>query len=69
MDDVVINGKKYIILEEVLKRVGLKQAKLYEMLRYDRFPQPFKPISRAYWLESDIDNFIKEKTQKELSNE
>jgi predicted DNA-binding transcriptional regulator AlpA len=58
-----INGEKYLSLKEVLKVINISQASLYEKLRYNCFPKPFKPESRSFWKESEIEEY-KEKNRK-----
>lgn len=53
-----INGDEYFSLEEVLERVKMSQASLYEKMRYDRFPKPFKPETRSFWKKSEIEAYI-----------
>lgn len=67
---IKIDDNEYLELEEVLKMTGMKQASLYEKVRYHCFPQPEKKQieikflrKRNLWKKSDIENYI-ESTRK-----
>ena len=45
-------------IDDVTAIVGFKKNKIYELMRHEKFPRPIKSLSRVYWLESDISNFV-----------
>ena len=56
------NKPRLIRRSEVVARVGLCKASIYNRMRAGEFPKPI-PIGggRVAWLESDIDDWITEK--------
>jgi predicted DNA-binding transcriptional regulator AlpA len=60
-----INGEKCLSLKEVLEIVNTSQASLYEKLRYNCFPKPFKPESRSFWKESGVDAYLEKTREKD----
>ena len=60
-----IDGVEYLTLPEVLELVHMSQASIYERMRYDRFPQPYKPEYRTFWKRSEIEDYIKASKKKD----
>jgi len=51
--------------KEVEKKVGLKQAKIYLLIKEGRFPLPIKlSIRTVGWVESELDNWLNEKVKE-----
>jgi prophage regulatory protein len=49
---------RLIDLPEVLRRVPLCRARIYQLIRAGEFPQQIKLGSRSCWLEREIDDWI-----------
>jgi predicted DNA-binding transcriptional regulator AlpA len=58
---MIIDGEKYLLLDEVLKKIEMSQSLLYIKMKYDRFPKPLKP---RVWKESEIDEYLERTREK-----
>ena len=58
IDDISINGEKYLRLEDVLKVTEMKQSTLYALMKYGHFPASFNMKIRALWKRSEIEEYI-----------
>lgn len=54
-----LDGEEVLETSQVVARTHLNLNKLYELLRYDRFPKPIKYKNKNIWKKSDIDDYIK----------
>ena len=53
---------RFLRLPEVMKRVGYKRTRLYDLMKDGRFPEPVSLGARAIaWLSSDIENWMTER--------
>jgi predicted DNA-binding transcriptional regulator AlpA len=59
--DIIIDGEKYLNLEEILKITGIKQTELYGRMKYGDFPKPEYKKIRALWKKSVIEEYIESK--------
>ena len=51
--------------KEVEKKVGLKQAKIYLLVKEGVFPLPIKLSTRTVgWVESELDDWLNEKIKE-----
>lgn len=50
---------KRLRLPSVIDKVGLAKATIYLKIKNNQFPKPRKDGRVSYWLESDIDEWIK----------
>ncbi len=58
---VQADGETVYDVEELRKITGLNINKIYELLRYERFPLPIKVRNKNFWKKSDIDNYLETK--------
>tara|TARA_R110002126_G_scaffold16527_34_gene66128 strand:- start:1510 stop:1719 length:210 start_codon:yes stop_codon:yes gene_type:complete len=59
---IAINKPRLIRRAEVIARVGLCKASIYNRMNAGEFPRPISiGGGRVAWLESDIDNWITER--------
>ncbi|WP_410677666.1 helix-turn-helix transcriptional regulator [Avibacterium paragallinarum] len=57
--------ERFISLNEVLERTSLSKSTIYNYMRKNKFPKSITISSnRVVWVESEIDNWIKEKLDK-----
>jgi predicted DNA-binding transcriptional regulator AlpA len=61
----LIDGEEVIGVKTVLEITGLNNTKLYELLRYDRFPKPLKVGNKSFWKRAEIEAYI-ESTRKSV---
>ena len=53
---------RFLRLPEVMKRVGYKRTRLYDLMKDGHFPEPVSLGARAVaWLSSDIENWRTER--------
>jgi predicted DNA-binding transcriptional regulator AlpA len=67
--NVIIENDEYIDLEEVLQKVGMKQANLYIKMRYNAFPKPRKLPGTSFWRRSEIDAYLESTRSEETGND
>lgn len=61
--------ERFIKLEEVMYRTGLKTTSIYTLMNQGRFPKNIKLTNdRVGWLESDIDRWIDERIKASMGN-
>jgi predicted DNA-binding transcriptional regulator AlpA len=53
-----IDGEEVLDIKGVSKMTGLNINKVYELLRYDRFPKPIVVKNKNFWKESEIEEYI-----------
>lgn len=46
-------------LPSVVQRVGFKRSKIYSLLAKNEFPQPRRIGGGVFWLDDDIDAFVR----------
>ena len=59
-------GLRIVRHAQVREKIGLSEAKLFDMIAKGIFPKPFKLVSggRAVgWIESDVDQWILDRKQ------
>ena len=54
-------GDRFLALSEVEQRINRKSSTIYNLMRSGRFPKKYK----FGWLESEIDQFIKDECEHE----
>jgi predicted DNA-binding transcriptional regulator AlpA len=59
----LIDGVEVLDVKAVLELTGLHNTKLYELLRYDRFPKPLVVKNKNFWKKSEIEEYM-ESTRK-----
>ena len=55
---------KILRIKDVVERVGFAKSTIYELIKKNKFPKPFKiiPNGRASgWFENDIENWISDR--------
>jgi predicted DNA-binding transcriptional regulator AlpA len=52
---VIVEGEKYLFLDELLKKIEISQSLLYVKMKYGNFP---KPTKLRIWKESEIDEYL-----------
>jgi predicted DNA-binding transcriptional regulator AlpA len=62
----LVEDESYITLEDVEKRVGLKEASIGTLVRFGHFPQPIKFEIRRAWKESEIEEYIEKNRKGEI---
>ena len=61
--------ERFIKLDEVIYRTGLKTTMIYTLMNQGRFPKNIKLTNdRVGWLESDIDRWIDERIKASIGN-
>ena len=61
--------ERFIKLDEVIYRTGLKTTSIYTLMNQGRFPKNIKLTKdRVGWLESDIDRWIDERIKASIGN-
>ena len=61
--------ERFIKLDEVIYRTGLKTTSIYTLMNQGRFPKNIKLTNdRVGWLESDIDRWIDERIKARMGN-
>ncbi len=61
--------ERFIKLDEVIYRTGLKTTSIYTLMNQGRFPKNIKLTNdRVGWLESDIDRWIDERIKASIGN-
>lgn len=61
--------ERFIKLDEVMYRTGLKTTSIYTLMNQGRFPKNIKLTNdRVGWLESDIDRWIDERIKASMGN-
>lgn len=56
------NKERFINIDEVEHRTGLKKTAIYEQMKKGLFPENINiSLNRVVWLESEIDDWIAEK--------
>ena len=55
---LIVDNEEYLILEEVEKLVGLKEASIAMRVRFSDFPKPVKLEIRQAWKRSEIEDYI-----------
>ncbi len=61
--------ERFIKLDEVIYRTGLKTTSIYTLMNQGRFPKNIKLTNdRVGWLESDIDRWIDERIKASMGN-
>lgn len=61
--------ERFIKLDEVMYRTGLKTTSIYTLMNQGRFPKNIKLTNdRVGWLESDIDRWIDERIKASIGN-
>ena len=61
--EIIFGGEKYISIDEVLRILGIKEYKLYELMDRNEISKPLKPDPRAFWKLSEIEEYM-EKTRR-----
>ena len=57
---------RFIRLEEVMHRTGLKKTSIYSKMKAQKFPQKIDlGGNNVAWLESDIDDWINQKINEQ----
>lgn len=62
-----IPNKRVLRSKHVVGRVKLSRSGVYELVKKDQFPKPFKLVQggrASGWLESDIDEWIDSRASK-----
>jgi predicted DNA-binding transcriptional regulator AlpA len=60
---VQIDGEDVLDIKDVSEMTGLNLNKIYELLRYDRFPKPLVVKNKNFWKRAEIESYI-ESTRK-----
>jgi predicted DNA-binding transcriptional regulator AlpA len=58
---LLIGGEESLNLQDVCKITGITMSKLYELLRYDLFPNPIRIGRKNFWKKSDIEAYLESK--------
>jgi predicted DNA-binding transcriptional regulator AlpA len=53
-----IDGTEVIDIAKVSQITGYNLNKLYELLRYNLFPEPLRVKNKNFWKRSEIENYI-----------
>lgn len=61
--------QRFITLDEVMDRTSLKKTTIYTLMNKNEFPQSISiSANRSAWLESEIDEWIENKINKQREN-
>jgi prophage regulatory protein len=52
------HSRKLLSLPDVLARVPVSRARLYQMVATGEFPRQVKVGSRSAWIESEVDSWV-----------
>ena len=52
---------RFLRIQDVLRRVPVSRPTIYRMMEKGEFPKAVKLGSRSLWLESEIDQYMKDK--------
>lgn len=64
------NGERFLRLDDVLYKTGLGRSTVYELIKKGEFPNSIKLTStQVAWLESEIENWIKNKVEQHRKKE
>ena len=67
--NVTDRKERFINLDEVIYRTGLKTTSIYTLMKRGRFPKNIKLTNdRVGWLESDIDRWIDDRIKASLGH-
>lgn len=55
---------RMIALPEVEKKVGLKKSAIYDRIKTEGFPEPVKFGHVSRWVESEVDQWLKDYIEK-----
>lgn len=61
---IIIDGKTYLSMKDVLELLGWKEHRLYTESREGRMPKPIKLEERSFWEESEIDEYLEKTREK-----
>lgn len=50
---------KRLRMKQVIEKVGLSRSMIYLKIKNNEFPKPRKDGRMSYWLDTDIDEWIK----------
>ena len=53
-----IDGAEVVDITEVSQITGYNLNKLYELLRYNLFPEPVRVKNKNFWKRSEIEEYI-----------
>lgn len=62
---LIIDNEEYLTLEELEKKVNLKETSIYMRIRFGDFPAPKKFKIRQAWKKSDIEEYLEKTREKE----
>jgi predicted DNA-binding transcriptional regulator AlpA len=55
---VQIDGEDVLDIKDVSEITGLNLNKIYELLRYDRFPKPIVVKNKNFWKKAEIEAYM-----------
>lgn len=62
--EIIMDGEKYISLDEVEKKVGFKVTKIGIKINRGEFPAPRKIEVTNFWKVSDIEKYIEDEAKR-----
>lgn len=66
--NVPVRNVKLLRLPDVAKRVCRGKSTIYQMISEGRFPAPIKQGSGNYWLDTEIDDYLRTLIAERQSN-